>query len=105
MSTAVITIVSGRHRHLENQQRGLLSGTVLPDQYVVVAMDDPVALRLTAGGPLAGSTCAIILPDGGAGYLDTVYDDDWVKAELGCTPSEVEWATRAELRAAAPTHG
>ena len=59
MSTAVITIVSGRHRHLENQQRGLLSGTVLPDQYVVVAMDDPVALRLTAGGPLAGSACAI----------------------------------------------
>jgi cysteine synthase A len=52
----------------------------------------------------AGSTCAIILPDGGAGYLDTVYDDDWVNAELGCTPSELEWATRAE-RHVAPSHG
>jgi cysteine synthase A len=31
-----------------------------------------------------GSRCAIILPDGGSGYLNTVYDDDWVAAELGC---------------------
>jgi hypothetical protein len=59
VSTAVITIVSGRHRHLENQQRGLRSGTALPDHYVVVAMDDPEALRLTASGPLSGSGCTI----------------------------------------------
>ena len=59
MSTAVITIVSGRHRHLENQQRGLRSGTRLPEHYVVVAMDDPEALRLTASGPLSGSACTI----------------------------------------------
>jgi N-acetylglucosaminyl-diphospho-decaprenol L-rhamnosyltransferase len=59
VNTAVITIVSGRHRHLENQQRGLRSGTALPDHYVVVAMDDPAALRLTASGPLSGSGCAI----------------------------------------------
>jgi N-acetylglucosaminyl-diphospho-decaprenol L-rhamnosyltransferase len=59
VSTAVITIVSGRHRHLENQQRGLRSGTRLPEHYVVVAMDDPEALRLTASGPLSGSPCTI----------------------------------------------
>jgi len=59
MSTAVITIVSGRHRHLQNQQRGLRSGTRLPDHYVVVAMDDPEALRLTTSGPLSGSACTL----------------------------------------------
>lgn len=31
-----------------------------------------------------GARCAAILPDGGEGYLDTVYDDAWVAAELGC---------------------
>lgn len=35
----------------------------------------------------AGSRCALILHDGGAGYLDTVYDDAWVTHELQCTPS------------------
>ncbi len=59
MSTAVVTIVAGRHRHLRNQQRGLLSGTRLPEHYVVVAMDDPEALRLTSSGPLSGSACTI----------------------------------------------
>ena len=61
MTTAVITIVSGRHDHLRNQQRGLRSGTRLPDHYVVVAMDDPAALQVTVDGPLAGSGCAIHL--------------------------------------------
>jgi hypothetical protein len=41
MSTAVITIVSGRHRHLINQRAGLLAGHVVPDVHVVVAMEDP----------------------------------------------------------------
>ena len=57
MSTAVVTIVAGRHRHLRNQQRGLLAGNRRPEHYVVVTMDDPEALRLTAGGPLSGSGC------------------------------------------------
>lgn len=35
------------------------------------------------------SRCAIILPDGGAGYLTTVYDDAWVHAELGCAPADL----------------
>jgi cysteine synthase A len=37
----------------------------------------------------AGSRCALILPDGGAGYLDTIYDDDWVAGKLGCSTDEL----------------
>jgi 2,3-diaminopropionate biosynthesis protein SbnA len=36
-----------------------------------------------------GSRCAMIFPDGGAGYLDTVYDDEWVERALGCGPAEL----------------
>ena len=36
-----------------------------------------------------GSRCALILPDGGAGYLETIYDDDWVAARLGCPADEL----------------
>jgi cysteine synthase A len=46
--------------------------------------------------------CAIILHDGGAGYLDTVYDDEWVAAELGCAPAELERAVRGDPLAAVP---
>lgn len=35
----------------------------------------------------AGSRCALILHDGGAGYLNTVYDDEWVQRELGLPPA------------------
>jgi N-(2-amino-2-carboxyethyl)-L-glutamate synthase len=42
------------------------------------------ALEALAPTLAPGSRCALILPDGGAGYLDTVYDDGWVEAELGC---------------------
>lgn len=31
----------------------------------------------------AGSVCAVILPDRGERYLSTVYNDEWVKRELG----------------------
>jgi GT2 family glycosyltransferase len=41
LRTAVITIVSGRHDHLEAQHRSLGAGSALPDEYLVVAMDDP----------------------------------------------------------------
>lgn len=47
-----------------------------------------------------GSRCALILPDGGAGYLETIYDDDWVAGRLGRTPADVAalvgpWPPRA----------
>ena len=37
--TAVVTIAHGRHRHLQRQHASLSAG-LLPDHYVVVAMDD-----------------------------------------------------------------
>ncbi|MEO6509524.1 MAG: galactosyltransferase-related protein [Nocardioides sp.] len=40
-TTAVVTIAHGRHRHLARQHASLSSGRVLPDLYVVVAMEDP----------------------------------------------------------------
>jgi 2,3-diaminopropionate biosynthesis protein SbnA len=47
------------------------------------------ALEATAASMAPGSRCAAILPDGGAAYLDTVYDDAWVERELGCTPARL----------------
>nr|WP_240189394.1 galactosyltransferase-related protein [Nakamurella flavida] len=56
---ATVTIVTGRHRHLVNQQRGLAAGTRVPDVCVVVDMDDPEAAALTRSGPLAGTATEI----------------------------------------------
>ena len=44
------------------------------------------ALESIASELTPGSRCAAIFPDGGAGYLETVYDDGWVTRELGCPP-------------------
>ena len=46
-----------------------------------------VAMALERVAPLLprGSRCALILPDGGAGYLRSVYDDEWVSGELGAS--------------------
>lgn len=52
----------------------------------------------------AGSRCAMILPDGGAGYLTTAYDDAWVHAELGCDPADLDglvWHGASPARAGA----
>lgn len=42
---AVLTIVHGRHDHLRNQRRGLLTSTSAADLHVVVAMGDPQVRR------------------------------------------------------------
>jgi N-(2-amino-2-carboxyethyl)-L-glutamate synthase len=50
------------------------------------ASSGAVAYALDAVCPAmpAGSRCAAIFHDGGAGYLETVFDDAWVERELGC---------------------
>ncbi|MFF3487994.1 glycosyltransferase family 2 protein [Streptomyces sp. NPDC002701] len=54
MRTAVVTLAAGRHGHLSLQQAGLAGGTCVPDQYVVVAMDDPdLGAVLADGRPAA----------------------------------------------------
>jgi 2,3-diaminopropionate biosynthesis protein SbnA len=49
-----------------------------------------IALERIAPTLAPGAHCAIILPDGGSGYLDTVYDDAWVERELGCGPDRLK---------------
>lgn len=50
---------------------------------VIMALERLVPLLAQA------SRCAVILADGGAGYLTTVYDDPWVRRELRCEPDEL----------------
>jgi GT2 family glycosyltransferase len=50
MNIAVITIASGRHKHLERQRQGLEASTIAPDSYVVVAMNDAPLAGWTPGG-------------------------------------------------------
>ncbi len=47
------------------------------------------ALATVAPQMPRGSRCALILPDGGTGYLRTVYDDEWVASTLGLTPADI----------------
>lgn len=47
------------------------------------------ALDRIRGELPAKARCAVILPDGGTAYLDTVFDDAWVAAELGCGPERL----------------
>lgn len=51
-TTAVVTIAHGRHRHLRRQHESLMAGSVTPDDYVVVAMDDPELEDWKPGGTL-----------------------------------------------------
>lgn len=59
------------------------------------------ALRSLAPDLPDGSRCALIFPDGGTGYLRTVYDDDWVAARLGRSADEIAALVGAEHRPAA----
>ena len=54
------------------------------------------AVGVLAGEVPSGSRCVAILADGGEGYLDTVYDDDWVSRELpGCVQHQAGFAEAA----------
>ena len=46
MRTALITTVRGRHRHLRAQQNALARLEPVPDQRIVVAIDDPGVARI-----------------------------------------------------------
>ena len=47
------------------------------------------ALELVAPAVPPNSRCALIFPDGGTGYLQTVYDDAWVSEALGADVDEI----------------
>lgn len=40
----------------------------------------------------------LVLHDGGAAYMDTVYNDDWVEQQLGLSPEECEKSVEAWLQ-------
>lgn len=65
------------------------------------------AVRHMAGTIPPGSSCAVILPDSGTRYLDTVYDDGWVSAELGLPEETIDRLVRSEdlLRSDGPGRG
>jgi N-(2-amino-2-carboxyethyl)-L-glutamate synthase len=48
-----------------------------------------IAMERLADEMMPGASCALILPDGGSGYLETVFDDAWVSEALGCEPAEL----------------
>jgi N-(2-amino-2-carboxyethyl)-L-glutamate synthase len=58
-----------------------------------------VALERLADEMAPGTSCAVILPDGGAGYLETVYDDSWVTESLACDPDALAGLIRGEMLA------
>lgn len=45
------------------------------------------AIRAMSGRIAKGAVCVAILPDRGERYLGTVYNDDWVRQELGFDPT------------------
>ncbi len=45
-----------------------------------------------------GTSCAMIFPDGGEGYLRTAYDDAWVARELKVSPDELELLAGLDLQ-------
>lgn len=63
------------------QREGVLAGG---SSGGVLAAFDSLAPELPRG-----ARCAAILADGGEGYLETIYDDDWVREELGCGPERL----------------
>lgn len=49
------------------------------------------ALRFAPRLP-ESARCALILPDGGERYLDTIYDRSWVRQHIGPLPEPSRWA-------------
>ena len=66
MRTAVVTIASGRHTHLERQHAALGRSTRRPDDYIVVAMDDPALLEWA---PAAAPRPLVVALDAPTGRL------------------------------------
>jgi cysteine synthase A len=65
-----------------------------------LAATEAILAGASGGGVLAGlerlapaldpgARCAVILADGGVGYLETIYDDEWVRRALGVPPERL----------------
>ncbi|MEO6999127.1 MAG: galactosyltransferase-related protein [Terracoccus sp.] len=60
---AVVTIVAGRHRHLQGHLAALARSARRPDLHVVVAMGDPEIAGLVGDGPLAHDGVEVVTRD------------------------------------------
>ena len=49
-----------------------------------------IAVEKAAPRIPAGSTCALVLPDRGERYLDTIYSDAWVEQHFGAIETRNE---------------
>ncbi|MEW2166655.1 galactosyltransferase-related protein [Streptomyces sp. NPDC007084] len=114
MRTAVITLAAGRHDHLRRQQAGLAAGTRQPDEYVVVAMDDPGLASVLERGRTPPATvldCAVRdgnLPLARARNLGAAHAlengaDLLVFLDVDCVPGE-RLVERYEETAGDPAH-
>jgi N-acetylglucosaminyl-diphospho-decaprenol L-rhamnosyltransferase len=63
VTTAVVTIVRGRHDHLARQQQWLARGRALPERVLIVSMGDPDLSDVVAEGPLKSRTDVLLLDD------------------------------------------
>lgn len=61
-SSAVVTVVAGRHQHLRRQHVALAESTSRPDLVVVVSMGDPQIAEVVADGPLCDIALVVDVP-------------------------------------------
>ncbi|MCC9600451.1 glycosyltransferase family 2 protein [Stieleria sp. JC731] len=59
MTISLLTIVRGRQSHLENQCRGLCESTRMPDEWVIVGMDQDVDLASSVRPPVKIKTARV----------------------------------------------
>ncbi|MGA9874050.1 MAG: galactosyltransferase-related protein [Rhodococcus sp. (in: high G+C Gram-positive bacteria)] len=60
MRIAVVTVVSGRHRHLVGQLRGLDASSVQPSEHIVISMGDPQIATVVHGAPHAAVSLLLV---------------------------------------------
>lgn len=97
MGSGIETVHSGRRRAdrlVRVTELDCVAGCLL------LATSEAIVAGASSGGVVAAlaATCprpdveenvVLILPDGGDGYLNTIYDQSWVRRELGHSPTRV----------------
>lgn len=96
MRIVVVTVVHGRHRHLRRQLEGLDRSEVLPDEHVVVALNDSAVADIVRGSRVPTRVCPLetgetALPIGkarNAGAREAIVDraDVIVFLDVDCIP-------------------
>ncbi|WNR45042.1 2,3-diaminopropionate biosynthesis protein SbnA [Paenibacillus roseipurpureus] len=91
-------ITPSLHRHDVADRVIYVSGRDCVEGCRALVREEAVLAGASSGGVVSairrmsefirpGAVCAAILPDRGERYLNTVYNDEWVRKEVGYTPS------------------